>query len=507
MLQGAQCGGVNGIKRAAANGHRQVFNFEFDLDDLLDLHQKPAVDFGDRMDFFHAPAGGKGVANVPDALGARLSQFFLQELTVLRLLVHAVNADFQTAQGFLERFLEGAADGHHFADRFHLRRQSAVGCGEFLEGKARNLGDDVIDAGLKTRGCRATRDVVAQLVKRVADRQLGCDLGNRKAGRLGGQGRRARNARVHLDHHHAPIIRVDGELHVGAAGIHADLAQHGQRGVAQDLVFLVAQRLCRRHGDGVAGVHTHRVQVFDRADDDAVVRLVAHHLHLKLFPAQQRFLDQQFAGRRGFEAALADHFELFRVVGNAAAGAAEREAGADHGGETERLLHGPGFVHRVRNTGARGTQTDLGHGVLELQAVFGLVDRFRAGADQLDLVFLQHTVVPQIERTVQRGLAAHGRQNGVGPFLGDDLLDRLPGDGFDVDDVGGGRVGHDRGRVAVDQNDLVAFFAQRLAGLHAGIVELAGLADDDRAGADDENTLDVGALRHSSSPGLAPSAQ
>src|SRR3989442_11127898 len=42
--------------------------------------------------------------------------------------------------------------------------------------------------------------------------------------------------------------------------------------------------------------------------------------------------------------------------------------------------------------------------------------------------------------------------------------DRLPGDGLDVGDVGRGRVGHDRGRVAVDQDDLVALFAQRLAG-------------------------------------------
>ena len=37
---------------------------------------------------------------------------------------------------------------------------------------------------------------------------------------------------------------------------------------------------------------------------------------------------------------------------------------------------------------------------------------------------------------------------------------------------------------------------QGLAGLGAGVVELAGLADDDGAGADDEDLLDVGALGH-----------
>jgi hypothetical protein len=41
-------------------------------------------------------------------------------------------------------FLERAANGHRFADAFHLRGERGVGLREFLEGKARNLGDDVI---------------------------------------------------------------------------------------------------------------------------------------------------------------------------------------------------------------------------------------------------------------------------------------------------------------------------------------------------------------------------
>ena len=48
----------------------------------------------------------------------------------------------------------------------------------------------------------------------------------------------------------------------------------------------------------------------------------------------------------------------------------------------------------------------------------------------------------------------------------------------------------------VDQHDLVALLAQGLARLGAGVVELAGLADDDRAGADEQDLLEVGTLRH-----------
>jgi hypothetical protein len=42
-----------------------------------------------------------------------------------------------------------------------------------------------------------------------------------------------------------------------------------------------------RDGDRVAGVHAHRVEVLDGADDDAVVLVVAHDLHLEFLPAEQ----------------------------------------------------------------------------------------------------------------------------------------------------------------------------------------------------------------------------
>ena len=101
--------------------------------------------------------------------------------------------------------------------------------------------------------------------------------------------------------------------------------------------------------------------------------------------------------------------------------------------------------------------------------------------------FVEPAVAMQRHRGVERGLAAHGRQQRVGPLLLDDLGDHLGRDRLDVGRVGQARIGHDRGRVGVDQDDAIALVPQRLAGLHAGIVELAGLADDDRPGADDQD--------------------
>ena len=141
-------------------------------------------------------------------------------------------------------------------------------------------------------------------------------------------------------------------------------------------------------------------------------------------------------------------------------------------------------------------QADARHRRLELLAVLGLVDRLARGADHLDAELLQHAFAREVERAVERGLPAHRRQQRVGPLLLDDARDHLPGDRLDVGGVGHLRVGHDRGRVRVHQHHAVALVAQRLARLRARIVELARLADDDRPGADDEDALEVGALRH-----------
>ena len=489
LLEGAQRGCVHGVQRAAAGRLGQALDVELEFDDLLNLRQKPGVDFGERVHLLHAHTLRETVTHVPDALRAGLAQFFFQHFAVLGFLIHAVHADFQAAQGFLERLLESAAHGHHLANRFHLGGQAAVSSGEFFKRKARDLGDHVVNAGLEA-GRRGTAGyVVAQLIQGKANSQFGGHFGDWKAGRFGRQCRGARDPRIHLDHHHAPVLRVDGELHVGATRVHANLAQHGQAGVAQNLVFLVAQRLRRCHGNRVAGVHAHGVQVFNRADDDAVVGLVAHHLHLEFFPAQQRLFDEQLFRGRGLQAALANGLEFFGVVGNASAGSAQGETGADHGGKPQSFLRAPRLVHAVGDARARRSQSDLGHGVFEFQTVFGFVNGLRGCADQLDLVLLQHALVPQIECAIERGLAAHGRQNRIGPFLGNDFFYRLPGYRLDVGHIGRGRVGHDGGGVAVDQDDLVALLAQSLAGLHARVVELAGLADDDGAGTDDQDAV------------------
>ncbi len=301
----------------------------------------------------------KRVADVPKAAATGHLELVLElgpvvlGLDRLHHRIEAVGADLEPAQRFLQRLLERAADGHDLADGLHLRRQAVGGLRKFLEGEPRHLRHDVVDGRLERGRRRAARDLVLELVERVADRELGRHLRDREARRLRGERRGTRHARVHLDDEQPPVRRRDRELDVRPARVDADLAQHGDRRVAHALIFLVGQRLRRRHGDRIARVNAHRVEVLDRADDDAVVVLVANDLHLELFPADHRLLEQHLARRRLVEAAAHDVLELVAVVGDAAAAAAERERRPHDRREADLLLDLPRFLEVVRDTGSR----------------------------------------------------------------------------------------------------------------------------------------------------------
>ncbi len=482
-------------------------------DDLLDLGDKPRIDTRVLVNLVEihpqpktvgeiAHPLGTGVAKLRHHLGAQRRVAFFSRAAG-NDLVETAQIVLEAAQRLLQRFLEGPPDGHGFADRFHLRAETRLGLGKLLEGEARHLGHDVVDGRLERRGRGAAGNLVLQLIEGVADGELRRHARNRETGRFRGECRRARHPRIHLDDDQPAVAGIDGELHVGAAGVDADLAQHRDRGVAHELVFLVGERLRRRDRDRVAGVNAHGIEVLDGADDDAVVLAVADHLHLELLPAEHRLLEQHLVGRRRVETALADLEKLLAVVGDAAAGAAERERRTQDRRKADFRLRLPGAVEIVHEHRARHRKADAAHGIAELLTVLGFVDGFTRGPDHLDREGREHALAIQIERAVERRLAAHCRQQRLGTLFFDDLRDGVPVDRLDVGGVGHLRVGHDGGGVGVDQHDPVALLAQRLAGLGAGVVELAGLADDDRTGADNEHAFDVCASRHASAHALA----
>ena len=304
-----------------------------------------------------------------------------------------------------------------------------------------------------------------------------------------------------------PFGRVDRKLNVGPAGLDPDLADDSAREVAHPLVFLVGQRQRRRDGNAVAGVDAHRIDVLDRADDDEVVGAVAHDLELELFPADHRLFEQHLVDRAEIEPAAGELAELLDVVGNSCADAAERERRPDDARKAELLDDAKGFLDRLDVSALGDIGANRTHGVAKQQPVLRNLDRGHRGANQLDAVLLERAVLSERDGQVERRLPADGRQNRIGLLAFDDGCEDFGRERLDVGAVGELGVGHDRRGIAVDEDDLETLVAQRLAGLRPGIVELAGLADDDRARADDEYAFDVGSFGHGEIVGSGLKAQ
>ena len=247
-------------------------------------------------------------------------------------------------------------------------------------------------------------------------------------------------------------------------------------------------------------MHAHGVEILDGAHDDAVAGVVTHDLHLVLFPALDGLLDQHLVGRRELKALAHDGDELLVGMRDAAAGATEGKARAQYAGISHALGDSLGVGHAVGIARARNLQADLGHGLVKEFAVLAALDSGQVAADHLDAVLVERAVLCQLDGGVQTGLAAQRGQQRVRALFLDYALDKLGGDGLDIGAVGKTRVGHDGRRVGVDQDDLKAILLEHLAGLGAGVVELAGLANNDGARTNNEDALDVSTFRHVSSP-------
>src|SRR2546425_516731 len=93
------------------------------------------------------------------------------------------------------------------------------------------------------------------------------------------------------------------------------------------------------------------------------VLAVAHHLEFIFLPSVDGLFDEDLGDHRLFQTVLDDLLVLLDVVGNSAAGAAQREAGADHERQSDLLENRAGILERVRVPGSREVHADLLHGL------------------------------------------------------------------------------------------------------------------------------------------------
>ena len=250
-----------------------------------------------------------------------------------------------------------------------------------------------------------------------------------------------------------------------------------QAGGAQHLVFLVGQGQGRGHHDAVPGMNAHGIHVLHAADGDHVAHAVPHDLKLDFLPAGHGPLDEHLGNGGQGQTVGRDLPQGLLVRGAAAAGAAQGKGGpddnriADLPGDIHRFLHGMG------NAGGNHRLADGLHGLLEQLPVLRLLDGVHVHADQPHAVGVQEAFLLQLHGQRQTRLSAQTGQQAVRALLLDNALQGGNGQGFQVDFIRHGLVGHDGGGVGVHQHHLDAFLLQHAACLGPRVVKLRRLAD------------------------------
>ena len=254
--------GLDVTQRSGVSRQAIAADIGLSVHQFFNLTQEPGVEFAGFVNRFHAHARAHGLRRNQNAIRLWRGQCCMESLRAAIAgnghFIQPGISNLQPAQALLHGFREGAANRHSFPHRFHGGGERGRRAREFFKGEARDFHHHIINGGLKARG-RDLGDVIGQFIKRIANGKLRRDLGDGEASCLGCQRGRTRNARVHFNDHHAPIGRVDAELHIGPAGIHADFTQTRDGSIAHALIFLIGQRQRGGDGDGITRMHAHRI--------------------------------------------------------------------------------------------------------------------------------------------------------------------------------------------------------------------------------------------------------
>ena len=226
--------------------------------------------------------------------------------------------------------LKALRDRHDLSRRLHLGPEKMLRRPELVEGESRHLYDTVVQGRLKG-GVAHSRDLISDLIQRVAERELRRYPRDGIARRLRGERRGTGDAGIDLDHKVAKALRIQGELDIAAAR-DSKLCDDAEGGAPQKLVFPVREGLRGGADDGIPGVHADRVEIFHIADADRVSRTVPHELVLDLLPARDALLHQNLMDSGEAKTVFQDLPALLPLLRDASPGAPQRIGRAEDDG-------------------------------------------------------------------------------------------------------------------------------------------------------------------------------
>ena len=135
------------------------------------------------------------------------------------------------------------------------------------------------------------------------------------------------------------------------------------------------------------------IEIFHRADGQNIASAVAQHFEFDLLPAVDVFFDENLRDRREHQAVVRDGTQLLFMVRHAAAGAAERECGADDNGVADLVRDSNALLDRIRDVGRDDRLTDLLHRLLKEFPVLRTIDGVHLRADELDAPLIEKALL------------------------------------------------------------------------------------------------------------------
>ena len=204
----------------------------------------------------------------------------------------------------------------------------------------------------------------------------------------------------------------------------------------------VGQRLHGSDHDAVARMHPERVDVLHRADRNAGVLGVTHHLVFDLLPADEATLDHHLANRAGAQAALHALPVLLLSGDDAAARTAEGEGGANDGGEADlrecllRGLHALVVAGPLHHGARRGRLPDAIAHLTEELAILRHLDRRERRAEETNRMPLEDAGIIERHRHVECRLPAEPSEQPLRLLAFNDALNHLNGERLQVDNIG-----------------------------------------------------------------------
>mmetsp|Transcript_14734 Transcript_14734/g.41039 ORF Transcript_14734/g.41039 Transcript_14734/m.41039 type:complete len:570 (-) Transcript_14734:1054-2763(-) len=378
----------------------------------------------------------------------------------------------------LKGLLHGTTNTHHFSNRLHCRTNLTTDVFEFRHIPTRNLGDDVIQTGLKSSlGLLCHR--IDDLCHGDSETQFGSHKSKWISSCFRSQSRGSGKTSIDLDNAIFKRFRMEGVLNVTFSD-DTKMANSSDSSITKHVIFFIRQSLGWSHNHTISCVDSKRIEVFHVTNGHTIVISITDNLVLNFLPSLHALFDKNLRGcRQGF---ICHVSKVIFIVAHSTSKTSESKGRSNHERISDILGSFNSFFDRVGGVRLGNLLVNLMQTIREQLSVFGVDNNIDGRSEDFHTVFFENSGFVHFDGTVECCLSTHGNNNTIGLLLLDYLLNEFGCHGKEESVVGlkfrlAVHVCLDRRNVRVHKNDFFSFFFESLNSLSSGVIEFSSLTN------------------------------